>query len=124
MKLSDYKGQPVVLNFWASWCGPCKREMPAFQKMYEEYKDEVVFLMVNLTNNDKETVEIASEFIESMGYTFPVYYDTERSAYAAYQVDTIPRTHLVNREGRIIGEAVGALSEESLQEGIKMLLEE
>ena len=63
VKLSDFAGKPVVLNFWASWCGPCKSEMPDFQEAYEKYDGEVVFIMVNCTDGSRETMDTAMEFI-------------------------------------------------------------
>ena len=123
VSLSDYYGQPVVLNFWASWCGPCKSEMPDFQKIYEEYKDEIVFLIVNLTDNSQETVEKASAYIESQGYTFPVYYDTDLEGAYAYSVNSVPRTYFIDSEGRLIAQAKRAIDETLLLKGIGMILE-
>ena len=75
--LSDYIGKPIVLNFWASWCGPCQMEMPDFNEKYQELGEEVQFLMINMTDGSRETVEKASAFIEEQGYGFPVFYDTK-----------------------------------------------
>ena len=83
--LSDYIGKPIVLNFWASWCGPCQMEMPDFNEKYQELGEEVQFLMINMTDGSRETVEKASAFIEEQGYGFPVFYDTKFHA-AAYAV--------------------------------------
>ena len=80
VNLTDFFGKPIIVNFWASWCGPCQMEMPDFDAAYTSYKDEIEFLVVNMTDGSRETVEIASSFIEEKGYTFPVYYDTEYSA--------------------------------------------
>lgn len=77
IKLSDFLGKPTVVNFWASWCGPCKMEMPEFEEKYRKLGNEINFLMVNMTDGSRETVKIASDFIEKKGYTFPVYYDTK-----------------------------------------------
>ena len=84
--LSDFYGKPIVLNFWASWCPPCKSEMPYLEKAYETYGDDLSFLMVNLTDGEKETVETADEFIDESGYTFPVYYDTKGQGVSAYSI--------------------------------------
>ena len=70
VKLSDYFGKPIVMNFWASWCGPCKMEMPDFNEKSQELEGKVQFLMVNMTDGARETVEIASDFIAEQGYTF------------------------------------------------------
>lgn len=122
--LSDYFGKPVVLNFWASWCGPCKSEMPMFQEMYETYGEDLTFLMVNLTDGMQETVESASGYIGMQGYTFPVYYDTEQEAAYAYYVNSIPVTYFIDVEGNLAAYGMGAMDEQSFLTGVGMVLEE
>lgn len=122
-KLSDFQGKPVVLNFWASWCGPCKSEMPAFDALCKEYSGQIQFLMVNLTDGSQETVETASAFIDQAGYTFPVYYDTHQDAAATYGVTTIPATYFIDAHGNLIAVGNGALSEDTLRKGIGMITE-
>ncbi len=125
VNLSDFRGKPTIVNFWASWCGPCQMEMPDFQKAYEEYGDEINFLMVNLTDGARETVDSAKEFIESKGYSFPVYFDTENSnAAMTYGTYSIPVTYFLDSEGNGIVQGSGALSAEALQKGIDMIYPE
>lgn len=119
--LSDYLGTPVVLNFWASWCGPCKMEMPHFEEKSKELEGEVQFLMVNVTDGSRETVETASSFIAGEGYTFPVFYDTSYSASSAYGAYSLPTTIFINAEGHAIAQAVGAIDSATLQKGIDMI---
>lgn len=120
--LSDYRGKPVVLNFWASWCGPCKMEMPDFEQMYTQLGDQVQFLMVNVTDNAQETVKSASSFIDAQGYTFPVFYDTSQAASIAYGIYSLPTTYFIDAEGYAVAQATGALDAALLQKGIDMLL--
>ncbi len=120
-KLSDFEGKPTVVNFWASWCSPCKMEMPDFEEKYLAMGDEVNFLMVNMTDNTRETVKIASDFIASQGYTFPVYYDTVQSAAVTYSVYSLPTTYFVDAQGNIVAQAKGAIDSETLQKGIDMI---
>lgn len=123
-KLSDFEGKPVVLNFWASWCGPCKSEMPDFEVAYQEYGEKIQFLMINMTDGYQETVSSANDFIKDKGYTFPVFYDSNLEAAKAYSVYSIPATYFIDAEGYIIAWGSGALSAENLQEGINYIYSE
>ena len=123
-KLSDFRGKPVLLNFWASWCGPCQMEMPDFQKFYESHGDKVHFIIVNLTDGQQETVETASTFVAEKGYTFPVYYDTDIDAAAKYGVSAVPVSYFIDAEGYFTAWAQGALSADMLQQGMDLLLGE
>lgn len=121
--LSDYVGKPIVLNFWASWCGPCQMEMPDFHEKYLTLKDDVHFLMVNMTDGSRETVDTASSFVEEQGYSFPVLYDKDSDAAAAYGVRSIPTTYFIDAKGYAVAQVAGAIDAETLQKGIDMALE-
>lgn len=121
VKLSDFEGKPVVLNFWASWCGPCKSEMPMFQQMYETYGEELTFVMVNLTDGSRETKDSAQAYIEEAGYTFPVYFDVDSEAIAAYYVNSVPVTYFIDAEGNLRAYGEGAMDEEIFRQGLDML---
>ena len=120
--LSDFVGKPVVLNFWASWCGPCKMEMPDFNEKYLEIGEEVQFLIINMTDGSRETVETASAFIAEQGYSFPVFYDKDQDAASTYGVYSIPTTYFIDADGSVIAQATGAIDAETLQRGIDMII--
>lgn len=122
-QLSHFRGKPVVLNFWASWCGPCKSEMPVFDAKAAELEGKVQFMMVNLTDGTQETVESAVDFIRSQEYTFPVFYDTYRNAATAYGVSGIPITYFIDADGYCVAYASGAIDDATLQKGIDMICE-
>ena len=122
VKLSEYAGKPVILNFWASWCNPCKAEMPDFEAAYKQYGEDIHFMMVNQTDGSHETVDTASAFIQSTGYTFPVYFDTDLKAASMYDVSAIPMTFFIDAEGNFIAYAQGTLSADGLAQGISMIM--
>lgn len=124
VSLSDFQGKPVVLNFWASWCGPCQQEMPHFEAAYQEYGQEIHFLMVNLTGSRDETEETAQAFIQENAYSFPIYFDTSYSAAIAYGVSGVPVTYFIDAQGGLVAWANGMLSQETLEQGIGMIQSE
>ena len=124
VKLSDFFGKPIVLNFWASWCPPCKAELPDFDDACKKYDGEVVFLMVNMTDNQMETVEVAKDFIKTYGYDFPVYFDVSYEAAMVYGVRSIPQTYFINAEGEAVATATGMISAAQLEQGIGMIYSE
>lgn len=123
VSLEDFKGKPVVLNFWASWCPPCKEEMPYFQKAYDTHGSQINFAMVNITDGSRETVETGKTFVASEGYTFPVYFDLEAKGAEAYELSGIPTTHFINSQGYIVATVTGSIQPSDLESLIKYLLE-
>ena len=109
VSLSDFRGKPVFLNFWATWCGPCRFEMPFIQKMYEGLSNEgLVVLAVNVQENPA-TVK---EFVESFGLTFPVLLDTNSEVRLAYNIRGIPTTFFIDKNGIIQDIKIGAFASE------------
>ena len=120
VKLSDFNGKPVVLNFWATWCYYCKVEMPDFNEAYKEYPD-VQFLMVNATGTRGETVESAKAFIEQENYEFPIFFDTQHDALRTYGVSSYPQTIFIDKDGNIVSRRVGMLTKDVLEQNIEMI---
>lgn len=123
VKLSDFLGEkPVIVNFWASWCPPCKGELPDFETAYQTYGDRVQFLMVDLADGAQETKAAAQAFIQNEGFTFPVYFDTMGQAVAGYSIYSIPVTVAITADGKLLQSQTGALSAPALESIIAALL--
>ena len=120
--LSDFRGTPVVLNFWASWCGPCKSEMPDFDDAAARLEGQVQFLLVNMTDGSRETLESAQAYLEETGISTPAYFDTSYSAAIAYGVTSLPTTYFIDAQGGAVARAMGAIDADTLQKGIDMIL--
>lgn len=124
LSLEELQGHPVVINFWASWCPPCRSEMPAMQRVYEEFKDQgLVILSINAANQDR--MADAIEFAEQYGLTFPIVFDTGGRTTNDYKVRSLPTTFFVDRRGRIQEIIVGGpISEALLRIRAEQLLNE
>lgn len=122
VNLSDYKGKPVVLNFWATWCYYCKVEMPDFNEAYKKYPD-VQFLMVNATGTNGETVESAKAYIEQEQYEFDVFFDTGYEGLRKFGISSFPMTIFIDKDGNIKSERIGMLTMEALESEIEKLTE-
>lgn len=120
VKLSDFRGKPVVLNFWASWCPSCRVEMPDFNDVYSEVKDDVHFIMVDLVDGVRETQEKGQKYIDDNGYVFPVYFDNTQEAAFTYWVISVPTTYFIDAEGYIVTGYQGAINKEILIEAIEL----
>ena len=122
--LSGLRGRVVVVNFWATWCLPCRTETPALEKSYEQYKDsDAVILGVNLTNQD--SIRQVDSFVQEFGLTYPILLDEDGRVGNLYQVRGLPTTFFINREGIIRTVLVGGpMSESFIRSKIEALLKE
>lgn len=108
VKLSDLKGKPVVLNLWASWCGPCRSEMPDLEQAYQQHKDKIQFYGINFTASDQE--EAALAMMKELGVTFPSLKDPSGDVFQRYQAVSIPTTYAIDKNGMVVEKRVGAIS--------------
>lgn len=126
--LSDYKGKTVFLNFWATWCGPCRSEMPDIQKLYETYDTEgdnaVIILGVAAPGLGQEKDEAGIKaFLDESGYTYPTLMDTTGDLFSEYGISSFPTTFMIDREGNVFGYVSGALNEDMMKNIIEQTLE-
>lgn len=130
--LSEYKGKTVFLNFWATWCGPCRMEMPYIQKVYEEYGSnggDVIILGVanpkteEYPNNSDVSQEEVEHFLSENGYTYPVVMDLDGSIFAAYGIQAFPTTFMIDKNGNVYGYAPGSLSEDMVRSIIRQTVD-
>lgn len=116
VKLSDYKGKKVMLNFWASWCPPCKAEMPHMQNYYEDFAEDenVEILAVNLTDAEYGGIDDARQFVEDYELTFPIPTDVNGELEKTYEILTIPTTYMIDTAGLIQHKIVGPMDEQMM----------
>ncbi len=118
--LSDYKGKPVVLNFWATWCYYCKEEMPDFNEAYKNHPD-VQFLMINATDGIQETQDKANTYVKEQGFEFEIFYDTKLEAVNNYNITGFPATYFIDKNGNIVTQRTGMIDKDTLEQGINMI---
>ncbi|MBX3015426.1 MAG: TlpA family protein disulfide reductase [Caldilineaceae bacterium] len=116
--LSAVRGTPVVLNFWATWCGPCQRELPALQAAAERYGDRVLIIGVD----QGEAPEIVQRYVDQLGLTFPIPLDTEFTVSDQYNVRGLPTTYFIDGEGIIRHLWLGEMNSITLAEGVAQIL--
>jgi peroxiredoxin len=115
ISLDAYRGKVVLLNFWATWCGPCRLEMPAFQSRYENYDDELAVIAVN----NGEDPKIVQTFIDELGLTFDVLLDPQTEVQRIYQVSGFPTTFIIDAEGIIRARHIGLMTEGQLDDYLR-----
>jgi thiol-disulfide isomerase/thioredoxin len=122
VKLSSFRGKAVFINFWATWCGFCKMEMPSIEKVYEKRKDEIIILAINWTSTEKEpgkqSADIVKDFIRLTGYTFPVLLDVDGKIAEDYLVRGIPVNFFIDKNGIITAKHIGAMTEDMINDYI------
>ena len=121
VSLSDYKGKVVVLNFWASWCPPCKAEMPEFNEMDREFKKsgDTVLLAINMTDGRRETKKKVETFISEQKYKMRVLLDSEGRASNLFDIRYLPTTYVIDAEGTVTGQLVGGTTKNAVMKLVK-----
>nr|WP_239587423.1 redoxin domain-containing protein [Bacillus pakistanensis] len=120
VSLSDYKGKKVIINFWATWCPPCRAEMPHMQNFYEEAseKENVEILAVNVTDLDKGEKAI-NQFVSEYKLTFPILLDKEGNVSGRYQAVAFPTSYIIDTQGKISKKIIGPMNEEMMVDLVK-----
>lgn len=116
--LDEYRGKIIVLNFWATWCPPCRAEMPGLEAFYQEYRDQgVVVLAVNVSDSAADIIAFAREY----GLTFPILRDSQREGIRTYRVQALPTTFFLDRQGQVRHRQVGAMSKDAFAQLLERL---
>jgi peroxiredoxin len=124
VSLADYRGKPVVMIFWASWCPYCRKEMPLLENLYQEHADQgLVVLGVNLLGSKGETQERALAFAEDNNLTFPILFDVDGEVFRHYRGRGVPNLLFVDRQGVIVANHPGAVGAQDLEALIQQLVE-
>ncbi|PFI85365.1 redoxin domain-containing protein [Bacillus cereus] len=122
VKLSDLKGKKVILNFWATWCGPCQQEMPDMEAFYKEHKENVEILAVNYTPSEKGGgEEKVRNFAKEKGITFPILLDKNIDVTTAYKVITIPTSYFIDTKGVIQDKFIGPMTQKEMEKRVAKL---
>lgn len=123
IQLHQLQGKKVILNFWASWCGPCKVEMPHMEQYYRKYKEKhnVEIVAVNLTSDERKGKQGIEQFVKSYRLTFPILLDQEGYTKNEYMVKQIPTTYLIHEDGTIAYKVMGPLNDQKLIELIESM---
>lgn len=124
MTLKSLRGKVVFLNVWATWCGPCREEMPSMETLYEDFKNDRDFVMLAVSQ-DRKGREVVAPYLEKNGYHFRVLLDPDNWVSEAYNVSGVPETFIINREGRIVAHHMGAFdwSRADVKEALRELIE-
>jgi len=120
VRLSDYRGQRVFINFWATWCPPCRAEMPDMQKLYEQTDVDIEILAVNMIESEKAEEDVA-EFVKDYGLTFPILLDANSDLATTYQVRAYPTSYMIDSTGRIQFIAPGAMNHDFMVQEIEKM---
>jgi peroxiredoxin len=115
VSLADLRGSVVLINLWATWCPPCREEMPTLNAFYEQYKDQGFFL---IAINQEEPLDVVEPFVEEFGLTFPVWLDEDYLAEDAFKTVHLPSSYVIDRDGRVRLMWIGAISRENLEKSV------
>ncbi|XJS10831.1 TlpA family protein disulfide reductase [Aerococcaceae bacterium WGS1372] len=122
-RLLDNAGEPMIINIWASWCPPCRDEMPLFEQAYQEYGEDITFLMLNaLESRPSETKEVALNYVESIDLSMPVYFDNKFANQIEFSASTLPLTAVLDADGEVVEIVRGQVSPAKLKQMINKVL--
>ncbi|MBK9207749.1 MAG: TlpA family protein disulfide reductase [Anaerolineales bacterium] len=121
MSLNDYRGSVVLVNLWATWCPPCREEMPALQKFYEKYKaDGFVLIAID----QEETREVVAPFVKEFGLTFPIWLDADYLAQREFNTMNLPSSYVIDRTGKVRLMWIGGISKNNLEKYVPDIIME